>query len=156
MLAGVSMNKLIIFLGEYFYIFILIISGLRIFFLDQDIRKQLLRLAFFATPLAFIVSRILNNFIINPRPFVEHGTTPLFPHTPDNGFPSDHALLVMLVAFLISPYDKRFGVVLCVLGIIVGIARVAAGVHHMTDIAGSIMVTGLSVLCVYQILKRKK
>ncbi len=63
--------------------------------------------------------------------------TPLFPHAPDNGFPSDHALLTSFLAFSLWRWSRPFAAVLFANAILVGGARVLAHVHHVIDILGS-------------------
>ena len=71
----------------------------------------------------------------DPRPFVvDPSVRPLFAHPNDNGFPSDHTALAMTVAALVWVYRRTLGVVLGVLALCVGAARVLAHVHHTQDI----------------------
>ena len=76
----------------------------------------------------------------DPRPFVvDPSVRPLFPHPNDNGFPSDHTALSIAVAALVWGYRQALGVVLGVLALVVGAARVLAHVHHTQDIvAGAV------------------
>lgn len=73
------------------------------------------------------------------RPFVESGTTPLFPHGPDNGFPSDHATVVAFAAGLLWTYRRRWSLVILALGVLIGWGRVEAQVHHWPDIGGGFL-----------------
>ncbi len=70
---------------------------------------------------------------------VEH-VQPLITHAADNGFPSDHTLLTMTIASILFLYNKRLGIVLAILAVIVGYSRVLAKVHHPVDIFGSIVI----------------
>ena len=86
---------------------------------------------------AFLLGLVLERTLSRPRPFVELGFQPLFAHAADSSFPSDHTLAgVALVGPLLGP-ARRLGVVLVVWALVVGLARVAAGVHYPSDVLGS-------------------
>jgi undecaprenyl-diphosphatase len=99
---------------------------------------------------------LVSRFYFDPRPFVQGNFTPLLPHAADNGFPSDHTLLAAAIAFATFHFNKKLGLFLLLLAILVGVARILAGVHHVADIAGSIIITGLVYfLAVYSIRKKE-
>ena len=127
-------------------------------------RKEFMFLSIFTLPLSYILSRIASSLYYNPRPFVSEHITPLIHHIADNGFPSDHALLTGTLAAIVTVFDKRIGTLLWILAIMVGGARVLAGVHHTTDIIGSyiIAIAGLVIgyILMYHVIpshyKRKR
>ncbi|HEV7662427.1 MAG TPA: phosphatase PAP2 family protein [Chloroflexota bacterium] len=87
--------------------------------------------------IAFAIGYGLEHLLSRPRPFLELGFTPLFPHAADSSFPSDHTLVG---AALVGPLlwrVQRLGVLAFFWALLVGAARVAAGVHYPTDIIGS-------------------
>ena len=89
---------------------------------------------------AALLSVVLGTFIDRPRPFAALQLTPLFSHSADSSFPSDHALLgVGLIAPLVWALP-RLGAPLLVWALLVGFARVAAAVHYPSDIAGSALI----------------
>lgn len=73
------------------------------------------------------------------RPFVVTGIPPLFPHTTDNGFPSNHTLVTAAIAAGLWKISKPTSIVGWIVALLVGTARVLAGVHWPIDIAGSVM-----------------
>jgi undecaprenyl-diphosphatase len=89
---------------------------------------------------------------VDPRPFVVDHTTPLIAHGADNGFPSDHTALATVVAAVVFAWQRRAGVALLAVAVIVGASRVAAHVHHVPDILGGlaagIVAAALAVLLV--------
>ena len=91
-----------------------------------------------ALPVAFLLGRLASLFISNPRPFVVENIQPLIAHIPDNGFPSEHTLLVATISALVYTENKVLGVVLAILAVGVGISRVLANVHHSIDVVGSV------------------
>lgn len=139
------MNTLIIFTAKYL---VFVSAAIAVFyFLKQPRQKQkeVLIFAVVLLPLSYIIAKIISHFYFDPRPFVVGHFTPLIPHAPDNGFPSDHTLLASAIAAVIFRFDKKTGLLLFFLALVIGLARILAGVHHFTDIMGSILV----VLVVY-------
>jgi undecaprenyl-diphosphatase len=85
----------------------------------------------------------------DPRPFVVDGRAPLIPHGPDNGFPSDHSTLGAAIAAALLPWRRWLAGGLLVLAAGVGVARVAAHVHHVPDIIGGLLIgTACAVLAI--------
>ncbi|HET8575387.1 MAG TPA: phosphatase PAP2 family protein [Candidatus Paceibacterota bacterium] len=107
-----------------------------------------------AAVLAFILSRVAQMFFYNPRPFVSEHFVPLIPHVPDNGFPSDHVLLLAVVALLVWRISRKWGMVLLLTAFLVGISRVAAHVHHSVDVAGSLAIALISIAIVRAFFQR--
>ncbi len=81
----------------------------------------------------------------DPRPFIRDGVQPYFASSTDNGFPSDHATLSALLAFVMLRYSRKLGIGLIVLALLIGSARVIAGVHHTQDIIGGFAIAAIGV-----------
>jgi len=110
-------------------------------------------LSLFSFTTAFIVSRILSNLYYSTRPFVAQNFTPLISHAPDNGFPSDHALLSFTLASVMFAFSRKWGAIIFAIGTGIGLARIIAGIHSPVDIIGSLIVGAGSVFICYQIIK---
>jgi undecaprenyl-diphosphatase len=112
-----------------------------------DRQRKAILVGWCASGLAFATGLLLEHISNRPRPFVEFGFDPLFPHAADTSFPSDHTLVgVALVGPLLWRAPKLGGW-LVAWALLVGLARVAAGVHYPTDILGSaVLALGLDVL----------
>ncbi|BDI33677.1 hypothetical protein CCAX7_57280 [Capsulimonas corticalis] len=79
----------------------------------------------------------------DPRPFVVGHFPPMIAHAPDNGFPSDHSLLVFSCALLLWPFDRRLCAAAFVCAALVGAGRVASGLHHPIDVLASLAFAGI-------------
>lgn len=143
------MDQFIIFGAEYLYISSVLIAGLYFLSVPIETKKRLAALALLSFAIAFALSLVARGLVDNPRPFVVGGFEPLVAHEPDNGFPSDHTLLVASVAALISFFHRRYAALLWLIALLVGISRVYAGVHHFADIWGSIVISITGAVIAY-------
>ena len=98
---------------------------------------------------SLLLAKLGSHLYTDPRPFVQGHFTPLIGHTNDNGFPSDHTLLASFVGWLVLAYDRRWGWALLLVAALIGAARMAAGVHHLSDIIGSFVFAGLGWAAAY-------
>jgi len=98
--------------------------------------------------LSILLGQLASHLYTNPRPPFKDGSTPLFTPSDYNGFPSDHTLFASAIAFWALYYRKNTAYLLLVIALVVGWARVAAHVHHMVDIIGALVITGISYLLV--------
>src|SRR5258708_1951288 len=134
------LNLLIIFTAKY-TIGISVLGLITYFFVSKNLnKKKFLISLIFTFVFSFIVAKISSHFIYDTRPFVVGNFKPLIPHANDNGFPSDHTLLAMAIAFSVYLYNKKCGIGLFILCALIGMSRVVAGVHHIEDILGSIVI----------------
>ena len=139
------MDTIISFIAEYLYA--VVIFGALVYLLWRY-RTRWLELIIAAVcigGLAYLFSKLAAGWISDPRPFIVTGQPPLIPGALDNGFPSDHTLLVAAVAAVVTLVDWQVGLVVWVLAVIVGLARVYARVHHLLDIAGSLVLVALAL-----------
>lgn len=140
-------DLVVIFFAEYAHYFVVVIAGF-VFLLScsYNHKKQLAKIALVSIVLAIGMDKLLNQIISSPRPFTADGVVPLFTHVADNGFPSEHTLLAIVIAALVCIQNKKIGLVLVLLAVTIGIARVVAGVHHLIDVLGAILIGVLAVL----------
>lgn len=149
---GNFQDSLVIFGAKYLIIFIIGIAFL--YFINQPREKQktIIILGIITLPIIYAVSQIVAYFYYDPRPFVTGHFVPLISHDPDNGFPSDHTLLSSAIAMMIFYYNRRVGIFLLILATFVGLARVLAGIHHITDVFGSMLITIIVFSLAYDFL----
>ncbi len=150
------MEPLIIFVAKY----LILLSPLLTFYFwyqaEAETRKDILAHGLLSLPFTYILGLAGRYLYDNPRPFTIEGFEPLIKHAADNGFPSDHTLLLAALAALVTLFDRRWGTYLWVITVLVGLARVTAGVHHLADIISSILIALVATGLVYFVLKRIK
>lgn len=149
------MNILIIFGAKYLYLVAIAVAI--IYFLKQprEIKKRIIIFGLVSLPTIFVVAKLAGHFYYDPRPFIADNFTPIIPHADDNGFPSDHTLLLATIASVIYPFGKKTSLLLWVLALAVGFGRVFAGVHHPIDIFGSIAIAILISALSYRLIKSR-
>ncbi|HUY69414.1 MAG TPA: phosphatase PAP2 family protein [Candidatus Tyrphobacter sp.] len=140
--------------AKYFYLVSLAITGYAFLKLNREKRWRFVYFAGLGLPLVFILSRIASYFYFDPRPFVLHHFTPLIAHLPDNGFPSDHALLAFALMALVYLFDSKLGIILGLLGIVISWSRIYVGLHSPLDVSAGFGLSVLGFLTTYLIFKK--
>lgn len=148
------MDTIIIFSAKYLYLVVVAVAVMYIALQSRSTQKQILLFAILALPFAYILAKVGSFLYNDPRPFVVEHFTPLIAHSPDNGFPSDHTLLTAAISSVLYPSSRYISVVLWVLTLATGVSRVAAGVHHPIDIAGSMAIAVIAAYTTYLFLKK--
>lgn len=144
------MNNLIIFGAKYLYLLEIAILAIYFFLQPKNKQKSIIILSALFLPLAYIMAKAIAIFYFDPRPFIDGHFTPLIPHAPDNGFPSDHMLLGGAIASILFAYNKKLGAAAWVIAFLVGIARIYAGIHHLVDILGSALIAITAIWVIKQ------
>jgi undecaprenyl-diphosphatase len=121
------------------YLFLAAPLGALVFFLRQPRSKQkeIVIFSLISLPLIYVLALLASHLYFDARPFIVGHFTPLIPSSTDNGFPSDHMLLVSAVASIVVCFNRRVGIILWSIAVCVGLSRVYVGVHHLVDILGS-------------------
>ncbi len=143
-------DQIIIFCASY--LGWLIIFGLGIFWLwrlnrDRDIKflGQVL-LVITAGLLAWLLAEAIKSFWPMPRPYdVIPGLSHLLTSS-DPSFPSGHAAFFSGLGFGAYRFWRRLGGWLLIGALLIGLARVAAGLHWPGDILGGFAIGGLVAL----------
>lgn len=136
------MNQVIVFTASYLFITLPLLWVVSLV-LQKDNKKLLAQgfvAAVIATPTAIALVWIASRIMYSSRPFVVNNFTPLIPHAANNGFPSDHTTFCMFFASMVFYNNKKLGIVGFILTLLVGLSRVAAGVHSITDIIGGLVI----------------
>jgi membrane-associated phospholipid phosphatase len=150
------MDSLTIFIAKYFILIPVLVTIYILYKQKGNKRREMIFILIVGGLLSYIFAKIGAHIYNDPRPYINDGTPALFAHANDpNGFPSDHTLLASFLGFAALFYSRRFGAALLIIAFLIGWARVASHVHHLTDIIGSFVFTGLAYLIVKALLKNK-
>lgn len=136
------MHGFVTFIASYLIAASVLIAAYYFFTLSNDKKKRFVLQAAVGAIVAVIIAKIGSKLYSNPRPFVVGHFTPYFSHGTDNGFPSDHTLLSSFLGFLVLFYNKKYGYLLLAFAVLIGLARMRAGVHHGIDILGAFIFAG--------------
>ena len=152
-LAGINpvLDYLGIITANYLpFIFILWLAYLG--FRKERAGKKIALYAGFSAAIGLLFNLLITSVYYHPRPFTLHLATLLIQHTAETSFPSDHTTIMLSIAFLLIYYreTRLSGIVLSILGLVGGLARVFAGLHFPLDILGSIGVALISSLLAYK------
>jgi undecaprenyl-diphosphatase len=142
-----------IFGAKYAMTLSFVVAGGYFLKVPREEQKRMILFTALALPLIYVTALIASSLYDNPRPFVVGDFTPLIPHAANNGFPSDHTLLVSAIAAVCSFYSRRVGAILWMIALYVGMSRVYVGVHHPVDIVGSAVIAVVVSLIVFQGIK---
>jgi len=146
-----------IFLSEYLIYILVGVFGLYIL----KIKSWKERMHMFSLGLlGVILSRgiftpLIRFFFERQRPFVALNIDSLISHAETGSFPSGHIAFITPLVIALWYINKRAGTWGFVGAILVGVARIGAGVHWPTDILGGFLVGIISYAIVQGFLKIK-
>ena len=143
------LDTFFILAAQYLFLLPALLLGAYFLLQSRPVQKKILIFAIPFLVLTYLLALLAGHLYYGPRPFVVGNFRPLILHAPDNGFPSDHALLVFTLAIIGTYLNRKLGTVLWVLGLIVAIARVYVGVHHPLDVAASAVISIFAASIVY-------
>ena len=134
------MHELVIIIAQY----CIVIPVIAYLYVLYSLKPAARKVFIVQSAIALLITAVLVKFAAHvhqdPRPFIRDGVHPYFGHSTDNGFPSDHTTFSALIAFLVMSRSKRLGAALVVLSLLIGTARVIAGVHHCQDIIAGLLI----------------
>lgn len=136
------MDPLIIFLGKYLILLVVLLAVYAVY--AERKRREIILALLLAGFLAWGLSALAGALYFHPRPFVEHNIQPLFEHGPDNGFPSQHALLAAALTTVIFFYRRPLAIAALIMTLLVGASRVWAHVHSWVDILGGLAIGAIA------------
>ncbi len=140
-----------IFIAQYLFVIAPLLFGVYVLISLKTSKKAIIHL-FTASIVVLLLALIASHLYFNPRPFVVAHTSPLIPHAPDNGFPSDHVLLTATISAVLFIYNRKLGIASWIVTLLVGYARIAIGIHHTIDVLGSIVIALIGTGVVYGVL----
>lgn len=148
---SVFTDRLIYFLSNDFGYILIIVSFLYLIFINKESFRQKTKeiiILLSSVVLAWLIVLALKYLFINPRPFLVYpDINTLFLYGSNDSFPSGHATFYGALAIAIFAYHRKAGVYFVLGAILIGLSRVASGVHFPLDIVfGFILGASVSVL----------
>ena len=134
------MDTVIADLAQYGFILSFVVAFIVWLRLPRRQQVELLMAGVIGGVVCLVLVKAAGAVFYDTRPFVTQHIAPLFPHAADNGFPSDHTAVTMLIGFCVLVVSWRWGLVLLGLSLLAGAARLLAHVHSPADIAGAVVI----------------
>ena len=99
-----------------------------------------------------IITNAIKFFYHAARPFQALNLAPLIMKQ-DGGFPSEHAAILFALAMTIFYFSKKLGWWYLAFALVVGLARIFAGVHWPVDILGGAVIGVVSAWLIHELVK---
>lgn len=93
-----------------------------------------------------VITRAIQAFSYFPRPFETFEMSPVIPRALASSMPSGHMAFLIPIVFTFILMRKKQGYVALILTLLVGLARVSAGLHWPTDIIVGVAVGAIGFL----------
>jgi len=143
------MDPFTIFAAEKLVAFIMLGSVAVITFAGER-RIKLIYILMVALPLGYALARLAGLLFSHNQPFAVDGFEPLIPHAVDNSFPSDHTVISGVFSLTAFLANRHIGLVLWALTLLVGAARVSAGLHYPVDIVVGVLLALVAVFVAHK------
>ena len=123
-------------------VFALVLVGLWLTWRPTNQRAAFL--AGISALVALGIGQLIGMALPRPRPYLTHQVNLLIAPTADTSFPSDHATLGFAVAVLVWRYNRRAGIALLFLALVLAFARIFVGAHYPSDVLGGAVLGALT------------
>lgn len=148
------LDKLIIFLAVYFPFVVVALAGLFLLFHHEVFKaespfrvllekKKEFLVVFLSSFSAYLISVLLKVLIHTLRPFLALPNVQSLFFESGFAFPSGHMTFFSALALSIFFLHKKAGYVFMVFALVIGLARITAGVHFPIDILGGFVLGSL-------------
>ena len=92
--------------------------------------------------IALMANQVVSHLWERPRPYTTH---PALAHvlgarSTDPSFPSDHAAAAFAIAFAVLAFSRFGGALFLAAATLIGISRIALGMHYPTDVVAGLLV----------------
>jgi undecaprenyl-diphosphatase len=154
-------DKIIVFTADIFPYIVILLAGLFLLFYYKIISSgfslkvkqkwQAIFSVFFVGAFSWCIAEIIKILIHSPRPFIALSNVwSLFSET-GYAFPSQHATFFASISMMIFAINKKVGYVFLIFTLLIGIARITAGVHFPVDIIGGFLL-GTIIAVVFSLI----
>ena len=98
--------------------------------------------ALVAAAVAMLGNQVISRAWDRPRPYETHPASDhlLSAPSPDPSFPSDHAAAAFAIAFAVLAFSRRGGLVFLAAATLIGLSRIALGMHYPSDVVAGALV----------------
>jgi undecaprenyl-diphosphatase len=98
--------------------------------------------ALVAAAVAMLGNQVISRAWDRPRPYETHPASDhlLSAPSPDPSFPSDHAAAAFAIAFAVLAFSRRGGLVFLAAATLIGLSRIALGMHYPSDVVSGALV----------------
>ena len=158
-------DNIIIFLAQYLPYVVIVLAGIFLLFHHEVFSasnplkafaqkwKEIV-LVFFSGVFAWCVAQVLKILINTDRPFMLLQNVSSLISETGKAFPSGHATFFMALAFALFFSHKKVGYLFMFFALIIGLARIFAGVHFPIDILGGFILGALTAYLVKFVYNR--
>lgn len=160
---------IVFFAKDFGYLLILLFIAILIF--DKKLIGSKKKIFLFAAASVFlsrlVITEIIRALYYSPRPFAIDSVNQLLIHDYTASFPSGHAAFFFALAMAIylnrrrtsvvnrSPSSVLWPIFFFLGAILIGLARVIAGIHWPLDILAGAIVGTISTLVIYSLFKKR-
>lgn len=148
-----SFDRIIIFCATHLW-WILVAAVILFYTIMRRSARGLAELSviLFSGVVSYLGAYVIKHIVEAPRPGEVLQDLPmLLQKAAGTAFPSGHTALVFGIAIALFFYDRFLGIAALVVALLVGLARVASGLHWPIDILGGIVVGGIVALVIHAI-----
>ncbi len=152
---SVCFDSFFIFLASYLQYVLGAAFLLFLFFCGDDNKKKIkvfLVAIGSAIVARLVIVELIRLFYHRSRPFVVYSLNQLILET-GYSFPSGHATVFFAISAGIYWYNKKLGIVFFLASILMGLSRVIAGVHYLSDIISGMVIGSLIAFSLYRLIK---
>jgi undecaprenyl-diphosphatase len=150
-----QMSALVVFASVWF-IFCLLLLAIAVEFFRHERHWRVLIAAFLSAATGAVAASVFAFLLPMPRPFLvlSDQIVPLIPvMNPLGSLPSGHTATMVAFGFGLLFAGRKSGLVYACFGVLIGLARVAAGVHFPSDVLVGIVFGVVSGALVHQIFR---
>lgn len=133
------------------YILLIALFVWAVFYSDRKMFN--FSLLFLVSIASYFCAHSLKSIFHMIRPFKELGIKPLYLET-GFSFPSEHATVFAAITFACFFVDKRLGISVGVLAVLIGLSRIIIGVHYLIDIIGGFILGYIVSLLFIKIFRK--
>jgi undecaprenyl-diphosphatase len=105
---------------------------------------------------AMLGNQLISRVWDRPRPYETHPAADhlLSVPSPDPSFPSDHAAAAFAIAFAVLAFSRRGGLVFLAAATLIGLSRIALGMHYPSDVVAGALIGWLAAMLVTRLGSR--